>query len=310
MLNGVSSPVREVNLGVPQGSILGPLLFLLSVNSIFDTSLSYNAIISLYAHDILLYKEIKCDLDLVAFQSDVSLVVEWVLSVHLQLNSMKTKSLLISRKRQPPTLALEVNGVPIETVSSFRYLGVTISGDLRLNLHIDAVCARAHRLLGFLYRSFRGGDFKSLSYLYKSLVLPVLGYCTSVWDPQQQGLSHKLDRVQGFAAHLATGRWDDDWQSLCSELGWCQLAQRRKYEKIRMCRRILPSYPPLSSHHCSVRAAYACACTPISSMCHSFEPPTINTRFSSIQPNFGTLCLPRLCSWTHISPLNGISKST
>ena len=239
VLDGASSSLQEVSSGVPQGSILGPLLFLLSVNSVFSVSLSYNAIIALYADDILLHKEIRCDLDLVAFQSDVSLVVEWVHSVGLRLNSSKSKSLLISRKRQPPPLAIEVDGVPIEPVHSFRYLGVIISEDLRWNLHIDAVCSKARRLLGFLYRCFRGGDSGSLSYLYKSLVLPVLGYCSPVWDPQQKGLSLQLERVQGFAARLATGRWDADRQLLFTELGWCQLVQRRKLDKIRLCRRIL-----------------------------------------------------------------------
>ena len=59
------------------------------------------------------------------------------------------------------------------------------------------------------------------------------------WDSQQKGLALQLEHVQGFAARLVTGRWKEDWQALCSELGWCTLVQRRKYERIRMCRRIL-----------------------------------------------------------------------
>ena len=152
VLNGVSSQPARVTSGVPQGSILGPLLFLLSINSIFDVSLSYNALINVYADDILLYKEIMSDLDLIAFQSDVSLIVEWVRTTNLHLNSSKTKSLLISRKRRPPDLRLHVDEVPVECVPWFRYLGVTISEVLRWRRHIDEVCCRARRQLGFLYR--------------------------------------------------------------------------------------------------------------------------------------------------------------
>ena len=81
VLNGTSSSELDVSSGVPQGSILGPLLFLISVNSICDLSFSLKTIISLFADDIILYKEIRCDLDLVAFQADVNLVVEWVKDV-------------------------------------------------------------------------------------------------------------------------------------------------------------------------------------------------------------------------------------
>ena len=109
VLNGVSSQPARVTSGVPQGFTLGPLLFLLSINSIFDVSLSYNALINVYADDILLYKEIMSDLDLITFQSDVCLIVEWVRTTNLRLNSSKTKSLLISRKRRPPDLCLHVD---------------------------------------------------------------------------------------------------------------------------------------------------------------------------------------------------------
>ena len=239
VLNGVSSQPARVTSGVPQGSILGPLLFLLSINSIFDVSLSYNALINVYADDILLYKEIMSDLDLIAFQSDVSLIVEWVRTTNLHLNSSKTKSLLISRKRRPPDLRLHVDEVPVEHVPWFRYLGVTISEDLRWRRHIDEVCCRARRQLGFLYRCFGVGNMSSFTYMYKMLVLPVLCYCSSIWDPVQKGLCHQLERVQGFAARLATGSWSEDWATLCSGLGWCKLSTRRQGQKLSLCRRIL-----------------------------------------------------------------------
>ena len=89
------------------------------------------------------------DLDLIAFQSDVSLIVEWVRTTNLHLNSSKTKSLLISRKPPDLHLRLHVDEVPVERVPWFSYLGVTISEDLRWHHHIDEVCFRARRQLGF-----------------------------------------------------------------------------------------------------------------------------------------------------------------
>ena len=179
------------------------------------------------------------NLDLIYFQSDVSLIVEWVRTTNLHLNSSKTKSLLISRKHRPPDLRLHVDEVPVERVPWFRYLGLTISEDLHWRRHIDEVCCRARLQLGFLYRCFGGGNMSSLTYMYKTLVLPLLCYCSSIWDPVQKGLSHQLECVQGFAAHLATGNWLEDWATLWSGLGWCKLSARRQGQKLSLCRCIL-----------------------------------------------------------------------
>ena len=126
--------------------------------------------------------------------------------------------MLISRKSQSPKLAHNADKVVMETVSSFKYLGVILIIDFKWNLHVDAVCAKACKLLGFLYRTFRGGHPIALTYLYKLLVLPVLGYCSSVWNSQKRGLTLQLEHVKGLAASLVTGCWREDWQALCSEL--------------------------------------------------------------------------------------------
>ena len=98
---------------------------------------------------------------------------------------------------------------------------------------------KAKRLLGYLYRGFKLADSKCLCYLYKALVLPVLSYCSAVWSPHQCGLKIQLERVQGFAARLATKRWSEERTALCEELGWCPLESRRKLQRILVCRKIL-----------------------------------------------------------------------
>ena len=79
----------------------------------------------------------------------------------------------------------------------------------------------------------------SLTYMYKTLVLPVLCYCSSIWDTFQKGHRHQLECVQGFAARLATGSWLEDWATLCSGLGWCKISVRRQGQKLSLCRCIL-----------------------------------------------------------------------
>ena len=108
-LNGVLSEEILVTSDVPQGSILGPLLFLLSVNSAFDVSISRNSVLEMYADDILLYMIITCLEDVICFQCDINLLVDWIESKDLRLYMKKTKFMLISRKRVQQDINLMIN---------------------------------------------------------------------------------------------------------------------------------------------------------------------------------------------------------
>ena len=240
MLDGVTSGRVSVKSGVPQGSILGPLLFIISVDTLLRQSFSLGTSLCMFADDIAMYKAIARSEDVVALQADVTMVELWAESRDLRMNARKTKALVISRKRSPPVLHLVLCGTEIEQVSSFRYLGVTIAEDLSWNVHVSGVCSRARRMLGFMYRCFgRGAEPKALEHLFKSLVLPLLDYCSAVWDPVFLNSISKLEKVQSFAARLVTGRWDAPSEELRSSLGWPLLVKRRAYHKLCLCRRIL-----------------------------------------------------------------------
>ena len=92
--------------------------------------------------------------------------------------------------------------------------------------------------------------------VYKAVVLPVLSYCSAVWNPHQCGRAAKLERVQGFAARLATRWWTEDCAVLCQELGWCPLESRRKLQRILLCRRIIMGKSIIP---CSVFSRSVCA---------------------------------------------------
>ena len=90
--------------------------------------------------------------------------------------------------------------------------------------------------MGYLYRCFRLAHRACPSQLYRSLVLPVLSYCSSVWDPLESTHINKLERVQGFAARLATGRWSERSVPI---RGWPLLVDQRKVHKFCLCKWIL-----------------------------------------------------------------------
>lgn len=189
--------------------------------------------------DIVYWKRVFGNSDLLAVQCDIDMLFEWVSRNGLRLNTSKSKCLVISRKRNPPTPTIKVDGAALEQVSSFRYLGITIDSNLSWSHHVATICSRARKLLGFLYRNFKLADRKCITHLYKMLVRPTLEYSDCVWDPHQAYNIQKLERVQNFAARLATGHWKECPEVLQHETGWPTLVQRRVFHKLCLVRRII-----------------------------------------------------------------------
>ena len=183
VLEGCSSSLSCVHSGVPQGSILGPLLFSIYINQLSFIPLSRLSKLQFYADDILLYRPIHSNSDKVDLQSDIDSIVNWVRLSGLQLNTSKTQLLIVSRLQSRPSLQLNVSGVPISESHTVNYLGVTLSKDLSWATRIDQVCLKAKRQARLIYRHFYLASPICKSQLYKSLVLPTLDYCSSLWDP-------------------------------------------------------------------------------------------------------------------------------
>jgi len=204
VLDGCSSASLPVHSGVPQGSILGPLLFSIYINPLASLSLSSSTRLLLYADDILLYKPIHSAWDLLSLQCDIDMVSDWISSAGLRLNVTKTKLMAISQKKARSSFNLFANGSLISQVSSHVYLGVTLTDDLTFNRHINNTCLKARSQLGLLYRQFSLASPSALSHLYKTLVLPTLDYCSSLWDPLYEVHSNRLEGVQRLAAKIVT----------------------------------------------------------------------------------------------------------
>ncbi len=239
VVQGSSSTPTAVTSGVPQGSILGPLLFLLAFDGIFHLSLSDKSSLVGYADDCTYTKAAHSDIDLADSNSDLLQITSWLKSQQLCLNHSKVKCMVISRRTSPPSPDINLEGHPIEQVSEFKLLGVKVDPTLTWRLHIDHVCARAKKITGFLYRSFRLAGPSCLNHLYKALFLPILDYSSPIWDPAQKCHIQALERCQNFAARVVTNEWSTSPSELKASLGWPLLARRRLVQKISLCRRII-----------------------------------------------------------------------
>ena len=115
----------------------------------------------------------------------------------------------ITRKRIKKIHAsYTLEGTVLENVESIKYLGVTISNDLRWNTHVSNICTKANRTLGFLRQNLYFCPQEVKEAAYKGLVCPVLEYSGSVWDPSGEGLQNELEKVQNRAARFVTGNYN------------------------------------------------------------------------------------------------------
>ena len=218
-----SHPLRRMRFGQYQASS--------AANDISDVSLSPGAKLFLFADDILLFKPFKSESGFCDFQKDIDAISNWTVANHLTLNANKTKFMLISRIRELQCQSFLLNGIQIERVRHFKYLGIWLSDDLTWSKHIESVCCKAQRLLGYIYRAFSPHCFpESILPLYKTQVLPILEYGCVIWDPHLKKDKKLLESVQYFAIQITTKTWSSHNTSLPHELP--SLESRRQYHKL------------------------------------------------------------------------------
>ena len=211
VVGGESSLDTPVLSGVPQGSVLGPLLFLVYIDNVSDVLLSDRSTLNLYADDMLLYKPVKSMEDIHHLQMDIDTISDWVNCNNLTLNPTKCKTMIISQKWNlvKPHAQFTLNSSPLEQVETFKYLGILLSLDLSWSSHIDFICTKARKLIGLLYRRFYGNvDNHSLLELYSVLVRPHLEYAAPIWNPHFIKDTNKLESVQRFALKMCLKQWN------------------------------------------------------------------------------------------------------
>ena len=182
--------------------VLGPLLFLIYVNSISSIQLSESTKFSLYADDMLIYKAISASSNYRELQEDINIIFQWSVENLLTFNTVKCKCMLLSKKRTTidsyPTMML--NDQPLEIVQQYKYLGLLVSSNLSWTPHIRSICNKARRILCLIYRKFlRNTDCFVTLRLNLALVRPHLEYAVQVWNPHLVMDKNRLEKVQKFA---------------------------------------------------------------------------------------------------------------
>ncbi len=200
----VKSDYLQVTHGVPQGSILGPLLFILYINDLY-THLS-ECDISLYADDTALYTAAKSQIEIkLTLQIELIIVCEWLKANKLTLNANKTKYVIFGNRHilnTKPNLNLHVGISKIERVDEMKYLGVILDEHLTFDQHINYIIHKSSKKLGVLRRAREYLNKTTKILLYKSLILPHLDYCDLIYMCTKEENLAKLQQIQNCACRI------------------------------------------------------------------------------------------------------------
>ena len=222
-INGSKSSWLPVTSGVPQATVLGPLLFLLYIN---DIASNIQSEIRVFADDCILYRTINKSADCLILQDDINQLLSWASVWQMQFNSKKCHILSITRQRSRPTTTYTLGAEILSPVDSYPYLGVTVSSDLRWHNHISNISTKATRILNFVRRNVHSCSPEAKPLAYTSWVRPHLEYASSAWDPYLTKDIAQLESVHGVlhASHPRTTDVPHRLQvSLSISIGLCSL---------------------------------------------------------------------------------------
>lgn len=193
------SRTRKVTSGVPQGSVLGPVLFNVYVSDIPRLLLSKCA---LYADDCKLFGNPITHY--ATLQRDLQRIHHWCTEWSLPLNI--TKCVVLHIGKTNPRLPYNIDGTLLNTTESHNDLGVTITNNLSWSEHIALITRKSKTSLFLLKKTFQAMSFNTSVQLYKSLVRPILEHCGPVWSVDLVRDNEMLERVQRYATRLSYGR--------------------------------------------------------------------------------------------------------
>jgi hypothetical protein len=222
VLNGTYSNWSDVTSGVPQGSVLGPILFLIYVNDM-DCGLETN--ISKFADDTKIFNKISNTSDQEKVQKDLHKLTEWSSTWQMKFNADKCKVLHFGNNNKQHDYL--IGDKVLEKSSEEKDLGIYIQNNLKPGRHIDESVKKANQILGRIYRTMEYKSVENILPLYLTLVRPHLEYCVQAWAPYFTKDIEKLENVQKRALRMIPELSHLSYEEKLEKLNLFSLTKRR-----------------------------------------------------------------------------------
>lgn len=222
VVNGEFSSWSEVLSGVPQGSVLGPLYFVLFINDMPDVVHNF---IALFADDAKVFSAIANETDHSHLQQDIHNLHKWSQKWQLTFNAKKCKTMYLGKDNKK--FNYTINNTTLDEITQEKDLGVMIDNELKFDIHVERQVNKANAQLGLIRRSFDHLDKETFLHLYKSLVRTHIEYCNVVASPIYERQMKLLEGVQRRATKLVPGLQNLDYIDRLKALRLPSLYYRR-----------------------------------------------------------------------------------
>ena len=233
VLDGQASDPVPVLSGVPQGSVLGPVLFLIFINDLPD---NIRSSVRLFADDCVLYRNIKSPIDCQILQDDLNSLSQWETDWQMKFNVAKCHSMRVTRHLPDKQILFDytLHQQKLEQVQSAKYLGLTITDNLDWGQHVSEISCKATKTMGFLRRNLALAPRHTKEVAYKTLVRPQLEYAAPIWNPYHKLQIQEVEKVQRTAARWTCRRWRNTSSvgDMLDELEWPSLDARREQSSL------------------------------------------------------------------------------
>ena len=225
-VNGSYSSYENVTSGVPQGSVLGPILFVIYINDLPDV---IKVMMRMYADDSKFLRRIKTTEHENQVQLSVNNSVTWANEWHMFYHFKKCHHLHIGNNVESTEYTMETpNGnATIDKVESEKDLGVIFDSKLNFTEHISTKVSKANQIVGLIFRTFTFIDREMFLNLFKSLIRPILEYATTIWSPMYKKDAIQIENVQRRATRLVKGLKEMSYPERLKILGLPTLEYRR-----------------------------------------------------------------------------------